>query len=161
MKLVHRLRLKMGEDNYVYSPAEALVLVKRALAGHRKIEGLAELRRGSMVFHDRYVWQQVERGEWLLTKPEARTFDWKDFEPEARHRRAMAATENPPPQPIPPKLIFRLFDSETKEFIFSRNYFGEFDGESGDRRVDAQGFGTFPVISKRSSLSVRLGNRYQ
>ncbi|MEB0120620.1 hypothetical protein QN391_07860, partial [Pseudomonas sp. CCI1.2] len=134
-------------------------IVKRLLAGHREIEGLAELRRASMVYHDRYVWEQVERGEWVLTKPEARTFDWGDFEPHARHQRMLAALENPPPQIIPPKLIFRLFDTETEEFIVSQNYFGEFEGESGPRRVDAQGFGTFPVASKRARLSVLLGNR--
>ncbi|MEB0077441.1 hypothetical protein QN386_07165 [Pseudomonas sp. CCI3.2] len=159
MKLVHRRTLRMDEKKYVHPPAEALVIVKRLLAGHREIEGLAELRRASMVYHDRYVWEQVERGEWVLTKPEARTFDWGDFEPHARHQRMLAALENPPPQIIPPKLIFRLFDTETEEFIVSQNYFGQFERESGPRRVDAQGFGTFPVASKRARLSVLLGNR--
>ncbi|WP_297845229.1 hypothetical protein [Pseudomonas sp.] len=160
MRLVHCRKLKMGDEKYVYPPAEAIALIKSAVARYQKIEGLAELRRGLMINLDHMVWQQIERGEWLLIKPEARSFDWKDFEPEARHRRMLAAMENPPPQITPAKLIFRLFDSETAEFIFSRKYFGKFDGESGERRVDAQGFGTFPVISKKASLSVRLGGRY-
>jgi hypothetical protein len=160
MKLVHRRTLKMGEDKYVYPPAEALVLVKRALAGHRKIEGLAELRRDARVYFDRYVWQQVERGEWLLLKPEARSFDWAHFEPHARERRMMALLENPPPQIEPPKLIFRVVDSESAELIVKRSYMAMFDGQTGGRRLDWDGFGTLPVASKAANITLRLAENY-
>jgi hypothetical protein len=160
MRLVHRRNLKKGEDKYLYTPAEALKEIKTALFRYQKIEGMAELRRGLLINLERYVWQQIERGEWLLIKPEARSFDWKHFEPEARHQRMMEALANPPPQPKPPSLIFRVFDSETGETIIKRNYFAKFDGQQGGRRIDTQGFGTLPVSSKRGNISVQLGGGY-
>ncbi|MEB0076920.1 hypothetical protein QN386_13490 [Pseudomonas sp. CCI3.2] len=156
MKLVHRRTLQMDEKKYVHPPAEALVIVKRLLAGHREIEGLAELRRASMVYHDRYVWEQVERGEWVLTKPEARTFDWGDFEPHARHRRMLAALEDPPPQPKPLVLIFRAIDSETAEWITNRKYIGRLDGAEDSRKIDSEGVGYIPLPSKRAKVSMSL-----
>ncbi|MEA9978641.1 MULTISPECIES: hypothetical protein [unclassified Pseudomonas] len=156
MKLVHRRKLNMGEEKYVHSPAEALVIVKRLLAGHRKIEGLAELRRASMVFRDRYVWEQIERGEWVLTKPEARTFDMGDYEPHARHRRIMAAVENPPPQPKPLVLFFRATDSQTAGRIINRKYIASLDGTKDSRKIDDQGIGYVPLPSKRVRVSMRL-----
>jgi hypothetical protein len=160
MRLVHRRNLKVGEDKYVYFPAEALKQVKTTLARYQKVEGLAELRRGLMVNLDHFVWQQIERGEWLLIKHEARSFDWKHFEPQARHQRMIAALENPPPQVKPPSLIFRANDSETGEPIIKRRYFAHFDGQHGDRRIDTQGFGNLPVLSKRVNISVELRSDY-
>lgn len=71
MRLIHRRKLKIGEDKYGYPPAEAIVLIKRASARYQRIEGLAELRRELMINLDHFVWQEIERGEWLLIKPEA------------------------------------------------------------------------------------------
>ena len=156
MKLVHRRKLKMGDEKYVYPPAEAIALVKRAVASYQRIEGLVELRRGLMINLDRLVWQQIERGEWLLIKPEASSFDWKDFEPEARHRRIMAAMENPPPQPKPLVLIFRATDSETAEWIISRKYIASLDGTKDSRKIDDLGIGYVPLSSKRVRVSMCL-----
>ena len=156
MRLVHRRKLKMGDEKYVYPPAEAIALIKSALARYQRIEGLAELRRGLMINLDHLVWQQIERGEWLLIKPEARSFDWKDFEPEARHRRMLAAMENPPPQPKPLVLIFRATDSETAEWIISRKYIASLDGTKDSRKIDDQGIGYVPLSSKRVGVSMCL-----
>lgn len=119
MRLVRLRDLKVGDRKHVYAPAEALNHVKKALGSHQKIEGLEELRRGLMINLDHYVWQQIERGEWLLIKPEARSFDWTHFEKEAAHQRVMASMSNPPPQVRPPQLIFCMIDSETAELIVS------------------------------------------
>lgn len=160
MRLIHRRKLKIGEDKYVYSPAEAIALVKKSVTRYQKIEGLKELRRGLVINLDHFIWQHIERGDWLLIKREARLFDWKHFEVEAREHRLMAAMESPPPQVMPPKLVFRLLDSETAEVISNRKYSGKINGESSERRVDSQGFGSFPVSSKTASLTVRLGSDY-
>jgi hypothetical protein len=160
MRLVRLRDLKVGDRKYVYAPAEALKQIKKTLANFQKIEGLEALRRGLPVNLDQFAWQQIERGEWLLIKAEARSFDWKDFEKEASHQKVMALLEDPPVQVKPPQLIFRMFDSETGEPIVNRRYFGRFDGESGERRVDAQGFGNLPVSSKRENISVGLRGDY-
>jgi hypothetical protein len=156
MRLVHRRKLKMGDEKYVYPPAEAIALVKKSVARYQKIEGLAELRRGLLINLDSFVWQQIERGEWLLIKHEARFFDWKDFEPEARHRRMLAAMENPPPQPKPLVLIFRATDSETAEWIISRKYIASLDGTKDSRKIDDLGIGYVPLSSKRVRVSMCL-----
>lgn len=160
MRLIDRRHLKKGEDKYVYSPAEALTHVKWALDRYQKIEGLAELRRGLMINHDHYVWQHIERGEWLLIKREARTFDWKHFEKEYQQQRMMESLANPPPQIEPPKLIFRVMDSESAELIVKRSYMAMFDGQTGGRRLDWDGFGTLPVASKAANITLRLAENY-
>jgi hypothetical protein len=156
MRLIHRRKLKIGEDKYVYPPAEAIVLIKRASARYQRIEGLAELRRELMINLDHFVWQEIERGEWLLIKPEARYFDWKHFEGEARHRRVMAAVENPPPQPKPLVLMFRATDSETAERMTGRKYIASLDGAEESRKIDDQGIGHVPLPSKRVKVSMCL-----
>jgi hypothetical protein len=156
MRLLHRRNLKVEEGKHVYLPAEALKQVKRALTSYQKIEGLDELRCGLMVNLDHFVWQQIERGEWLLIKPEARSFDWTHFEREALHRRALAVMDNPPPQPKPLVLIFRTTDSETGERIIGRKYITSLDAAKRSRKLDDQGIGYVPLSSKRDKVSMWL-----
>lgn len=156
MRLVHRRNLKKGEDKYVYPPAEALKQIKTALFRYQKIEGLAELRRGLMINLDHYAWQEIERGEWLLIKPEARSFDWAHFEPEAFRQRADALLANPPPQPKPLQVIFHAVDSETEDWIVSQKYIARVDGVRDWRRIDGQGVSHIPLPSKKATVSVCL-----
>jgi hypothetical protein len=156
MRLVHRRNLKKGEDKYVYPPDEALKQIKTALFRYQKIEGLAELRRGLMINLDHYVWQEIERGEWLLIKPEARSFDWAHFERAARDQRMWAAYENPPPQPKPLQLIFRAIESKTGDRIASQKYITRVDGIRDWRRIDGQGISHIPLPSKKAKVSVCL-----
>lgn len=160
MRLIHRRTLKPGDDQYVYPPKEAVIQIKTALARYQKVEGMAELRRGLMINHDHYAWREIERGEWLLIKPEARSFDWKHFAQQAHEQKAMALLENPPPQKVPPTLNFRLFDSETAELLVKRKYHAMFGALPTELRLDLQGFGTLPIASKKAKITVRLGNGY-
>jgi hypothetical protein len=156
MRLVHRRTLKKEEAKYVYPPAEALKQIKTALFRYQKIEGLAELRRGLMINLDHYAWQEIERGEWLLIKPEARSFDWAHFEPEAFRQRVDALLANPPPQPKPLQLIFRAIESKTGDRIASQKYIARLDGVKDSRKIDDQGIGFVPLPSKKATVSVCL-----
>ncbi len=161
MKLIHCRDLKKGDEKHVYSPAEAVDQIKIALFSYKKVEGLAELRRGLLVNHDHYVWQEIARGEWLLIKPEARSFDWKHFEKEYKHQKAMVLLDNPPPEIEPPKWIFRANDCVTGEPILSHDYQCKFNGERTSRRTDTQGFGTLPVVSKHEKIWMELSHSYR
>ena len=159
MKLIHARQLKKGEENHVYSSEHAVAQIKTALSRNQKVEGLAELRRGLLVKHDHYVLRAIERGEWILIKPEARSFDWTHFEKEYKHQKMMELLANPPPQIAPPKWIFRANDSETGEPVVTHSYHYKFPGEDSYRRTDTQGFGTLPVLSKHGKIWMELSHR--
>lgn len=138
MKLIRYLYLSSSELKHAYSTEEAHDLVKQALERREDIEGLDALRRHLMIRLDSEVLDPIERGEWLLIKPEAYYFDWAQFDKSVRaqlfEHRVMALMNAPPPQEKHHRRIFRVTDSQTGEPLINRSYIATVEG----RRVSGE-----------------------
>ncbi|UVJ44007.1 hypothetical protein NVV94_26425 [Pseudomonas sp. LS1212] len=133
MKLIHRNQLRPEERPYIYPTAEAVALVKHALNFRQDINGLKGLRRTSMLNYDPEVLKQVQRGEWLLIKRDAKAFDWWPFEAAAAEGRARMAFLDyiksvPPPKGAAPSgfhIVQRPMSLGTLQLEFFPDPFSE------------------------------------
>jgi hypothetical protein len=160
MKLIRYLYPSSSELKHAYPTEEAHDLVTQALEHREDIEGMDELRRHLMINIDSEVLDQIERGEWLLIKPEAYYFDWTQFDKSVSaqlfEHRVMELMYPPPVIEKKYGHVFLVTNSETGKPLVSRSYIATVDGEDSFHRTDSKGLAHVRAPSAKSSVSIHI-----
>ncbi|WP_085684937.1 MULTISPECIES: hypothetical protein [unclassified Pseudomonas] len=157
MRLVHHSHLTESERPHVYPVDQALEQVCKVLLERKLLEGIDQLRAGLMINLDSEVLEQIERGEWLLLRPEADYGEWPTFRP-AFDQAVLDLMNNPPAQPTRTPRIYRLVDSMTGEPLPQQAYIATVDGVPIQRRTDAGGIAHLFLADDVRQISMRIFN---
>ncbi|WP_207849961.1 MULTISPECIES: hypothetical protein [unclassified Pseudomonas] len=157
MRLVHHWHLSETERQHVYPVDQALERVCQVLLERQPLEGLGELRAGLLIDLDSEVLDQVERGEWLLLKPQADFGHWP-VAAAVFDQAVLALMNNPPAQPRRTPRIFRLVASMTGEPLAQQACIATVDGVASQRKTDAEGIAHLFAPDAVSQISMKIFN---